>query len=222
MCSSFRNRRFESDGRAVRQSGSNGTPPEFGRLLPPNCPPARVPVVGSLLLLLILLSSCDRETRRFREVPPTASAGSLVRQSPLQPGPTIREINLRSEYEENAYALSEGKRLYKQYNCVGCHGQGGGAIGPALMDDQWIYGSEPENIYATIVEGRPNGMPAFGGKIGTTQVWQLAAYVRSLSGWIRKDVAPGRDDAMQVKSQEQGTTEQEPRQSFTPPSSEQP
>ena len=177
---------------------------------------------AALLLLGLLLPGCERETRRFREIPPTATADPLVRQSPLQPGPTVRQINLRSEYERNAYAVSEGKRLYEQFNCVGCHAQGGGAIGPALMDEEWIYGSEPENIYSTIVQGRPNGMPAFGGRIGTTQVWQLAAYVRSLSGWIRKDVAPGRDDGMQVKSQEQSTTVQRPRQSFTPPSSERP
>jgi mono/diheme cytochrome c family protein len=27
------------------------------------------------------------------------------------------------------------------------------------MDDKWLYGSEPENIVASILEGRPNGMP---------------------------------------------------------------
>ena len=41
---------------------------------------------------------------------------------------------------------------------------GGGGIGPPLMDDRWIYGSAPENIYASIVQGRPNGMPAWGGR----------------------------------------------------------
>jgi cytochrome c oxidase cbb3-type subunit III len=175
-----------------------------------------------LLVLLLLLPSCERETRRFREIPPTATADALVKQSGLQPGPTVRQIDIRSAYEENAYAVSEGKRLYKQYNCVGCHALGGGAIGPALMDDEWIYGSAPENIYATIVEGRPNGMPSFGGKISTTQVWQLVAYVRSMSGWIRKDVAPGRDDAMQATAQEQGTTEQVPSGSSAPPASVRP
>jgi cytochrome c oxidase cbb3-type subunit 3 len=134
----------------------------------------------------------------------------------------VQEVTLRSAYAENAYAVAEGKRLFSQFNCVGCHALGGGAIGPALMDEEWIYGSAPENIFASIVEGRPNGMPAFGGKIVTTQVWQLVAYVRSLSGRIRKDVAPGRDDALQAKAQEQATTEEQPRQSFTPPASEGP
>lgn len=78
-------------------------------------------------------------------------------------------------------------------------------MGPPLMDDKWIYGSEPEQIFETIVQGRPNGMPAFGNKVVSDQVWQIVAYVRSMSGLLRKDVAPGRTDDMQVRSQEQAT-----------------
>ena len=72
------------------------------------------------------------------------------------PPPTV------SPFQDNAYGISEGKRLFESFNCVGCHSHGGGGMGPALMDDRWIYGSRPENIYATILEGRPNGMPSFG------------------------------------------------------------
>ena len=79
-------------------------------------------------------------------------------------------------------------------NCTGCHAHGGGAIGPPLMDDNWIYGSQPDQIFATIVEGRPNGMPSFRGKLPDYEIWQLAAYVRSLSGQTPKHAAPGRDD----------------------------
>jgi cytochrome c oxidase cbb3-type subunit 3 len=165
---------------------------------------------------------CERETRRFRELPPTATADASLRLSPLQPGPPARLVRLRSAYEDNAYAASEGKRLFSQFNCVGCHGHGGGAMGPPLMDEEWIYGSEPENIFATIVQGRPNGMPAFGGRVAASQVWQLVVYIRSLSGLLAKDVAPGREDAMYGAPQEQATTEQRPVPSSTPPGSEQP
>ena len=55
-------------------------------------------------------------------------------------------------------------------------------MGPPLIDDKWIYGSDPDQIFATIMQGRPNGMPSFRGKIPDYQVWQLAAYVRSLGG----------------------------------------
>lgn len=181
---------------------------------------------GSAVLVLALALgaglACERETRRFREVPPTATPGTALRLSPLNPGPAVPDPVIRSAYAENAYAISEGKRLFTQFNCVGCHAMGGGAMGPPLMDDEWIYGAQPENIFATIVQGRPNGMPAFGSRLATSQVWQLAAYVRSMSGLIRKDVAPGRADAMQAKAQEQSTAEQRPVESTVPPQSERP
>jgi cytochrome c oxidase cbb3-type subunit 3 len=67
------------------------------------------------------------------------------------------------------------------------------------MDQRWIYGSAPANVFATIVEGRPNGMPSFRGKIADFQVGQLVAYVRSMSGLAGGISAPGRNDEMQVK-----------------------
>jgi len=88
---------------------------------------------------------------------------------------------MTNPYEGNEEALGEGKRLYNQFNCSGCHAAGGGAIGPALMDETWIYGSQPGNIYSTIVEGRPNGMPAFGWRIPKDKIWRIAAFVSTLS-----------------------------------------
>jgi cytochrome c oxidase cbb3-type subunit 3 len=84
-------------------------------------------------------------------------------------------------YYNNADAVNTGKRLFQQYNCSGCHSNGGGGMGPDLMDDVWIYGGRLEQIHQTLVEGRPNGMPAWGGKVPDEQLWQLSAYVRSLS-----------------------------------------
>ena len=103
--------------------------------------------------------------------------------------------------------MNEGKRLFAWFNCVGCHAHGGGGMGPPLIDERWIYGSAPENIYSTIVEGRPNGMPSFRGKIPDYQVWQLVAYVRALGGLAPKDAAPGRNDEMHVGRPENLTTQ---------------
>ena len=49
------------------------------------------------------------------------------------------------------------------------------------MDNEWIYGGRLEQIHQTLVEGRPNGMPTWGGKIPDEQLWQISAYVRSMS-----------------------------------------
>ena len=86
-----------------------------------------------------------------------------------------------ANYFDNAEAVNTGARLFKQYNCSGCHSSGGGGMGPSLMDDEWIYGGRLEQIHQTLVEGRPNGMPAWGGKIPDEQLWQISAYVRSMS-----------------------------------------
>jgi cytochrome c oxidase cbb3-type subunit III len=165
------------------------------------------------MLLVSSMSACHRENRYFEppknsDAPPTQiQLSSLVagQSSPLQ----FREQQ-KKMYEENAYHLSEGKRLYTWFNCVGCHAHGGGDSGPPLMDDQWIYGGEIDQIYLTIVQGRPNGMPAFGGKIPSQQIWQLAAYVRSMSGHGPKAARPGRDDHIQ-KPSEQGRRDEELR-----------
>jgi len=39
-------------------------------------------------------------------------------------------------------------------------------------------------------------MPSFRGKLPEHQAWQIAAYVRSLSGLVAKDAAPARSDHM--------------------------
>jgi cytochrome c oxidase cbb3-type subunit 3 len=141
------------------------------------------------------LSACQREERAFSVGPPPAELE--VALSPLSPGdgtPVRRATYYGKQFEGNAYHLSEGKRLFGWYNCNGCHSNGGGGSGPALMDAHWVYGSDIENIVATVREGRPNGMPSFRGKIPDQQIWQIAAFVRSLSGNVPRDAAPGRND----------------------------
>jgi cytochrome c oxidase cbb3-type subunit 3 len=156
---------------------------------------------------------------------PQASADWVdsVHLSELNPGGSATtNVPVKNKYEENAYALSQGEKFYNNFNCVGCHSHGGGGMGPALMDDEWIYGSNPEQIFATIIQGRPNGMPAFGGKIPEFQVWQLAAYVRSLSGLASKGAAPGRSDHISGKKPENSVKEQQPKASSLPKSAEMP
>jgi cytochrome c oxidase cbb3-type subunit 3 len=140
---------------------------------------------------------CARERRDLTPPPGTTGTSSGVVVSALQPTgvPAGLEATL-AESLDNAYAMNEGKRLFDSYNCSGCHAHGGGAIGPALMDDRWIYGAAPANIFQTIVEGRPNGMPSFRGKIPDVQVTELVAYVRSMAGLASKPWAPGRDDRL--------------------------
>lgn len=167
---------------------------------------------GAIAVLAALAAGCEREQRRFREIPPSSTPSTVVQTSGgFVPGPPQPEVTAATPYLHNAYAVSEGKTLYENLNCVGCHFHGGGGIGPPLMDQEWIYGSQPENIYQSIEQGRPNGMPAWGSRLSSDQIWKLVAYVMSMSGNLPKDVAPGRDDHMQGPKQEQGTEVMKPK-----------
>jgi cytochrome c oxidase cbb3-type subunit 3 len=166
-------------------------------------------LLASGTLLLILFTGCKREQRVFDPGTSGTQVADGVALNEVHAGGAVPPPDV-SKYEQSAYAVSEGKRLYMAYNCVGCHAHGGGAIGPALMDSEWIYGSRPEQIYSDIVQGRPNGMPSFAGKIPEYQVWELAAYVRSMSGQLPSDVAPSRSDEMPVAKAEQSRQKEHP------------
>jgi cytochrome c oxidase cbb3-type subunit 3 len=53
-------------------------------------------------------------------------------------------------------------------------------MGPNLRDTVWIYGGSDAQLFSTIAEGRPNGMPAWGAKVAEDQIWQIIAYLRTL------------------------------------------
>jgi cytochrome c oxidase cbb3-type subunit 3 len=159
-----------------------------------------------LSLAAVVLAACEREDRDYRSNPVTAETNEKIALVPLSAGPggpTEQRSGLGKDYEENAYHISQGQRLYTWFNCNGCHANGGGDSGPALMDDRWIYGGQIENIVQTIREGRPNGMPPFRGKIPDDQIWQIAAYIRSMGRNVPKPAAPSRKDDMSPGPAEQ-------------------
>ena len=158
-------------------------------------------ITGLFLVAVALLAGCDREERQFRALPASTARLGVERMGELQPGPPTPDRKVLDPYHKNAFGISEGMRLYRWYNCAGCHFNGGGGIGPPLMDEKWIYGGDPENIFATIVEGRPNGMPSFRGKIPEDEVWKIVAYVRSLGGLPDQSALPGRPDHLRAKDE---------------------
>lgn len=182
---------------------------------------SRSVVFAACLLLSVSLAACETEERRFADTVKAVPADNGVRQSPLKPGEPVADTLPPLPYEETAYAIAEGQRLYTWYNCAGCHAtNGGGGMGPPLMDGKWIYGSSPENIYATIVEGRPNGMPSWRGRIPRSQIWQIVAYVRTMSGLTPQVARFSRSDHMMSLPGSQLLEQRdEPTQSFLPPGS---
>src|SRR5947209_227213 len=83
------------------------------------------------------LASCEREERKLNERQPDPPT-KFVTQVRLQPGPTLVGDTVEGPSDDNAYDASEGQILFEQMNCSGCHANGGGGMGPPLMDDEWI------------------------------------------------------------------------------------
>ena len=150
------------------------------------------------IALIALVCGCDREERQSRGKPLGETAPITASPDTVFPGnsPPPPLDPRAAAYEGNAYAVAQGQQLFTWMNCVGCHSHGGGGMGVALMDGKWRYGGRIDQIAASIYEGRPNGMPAWRSKLTDQQIWQLAAYVRSLSGQVRKDAVAARTDTM--------------------------
>jgi cytochrome c oxidase cbb3-type subunit 3 len=129
----------------------------------------------------VLLTACDKQKRVDDKGAAMATTVLAAPVTELHPGGLPPSPSIDNPYAGNAYALNEGKRLFAWYNCSGCHSNGGGGMGPPLMDDLWIYGKKPANIFQSITQGRPNGMPAFGGKIPEHQMWQIVTFIQHIS-----------------------------------------
>jgi cytochrome c oxidase cbb3-type subunit 3 len=95
---------------------------------------------------------------------------------------TARELVLTNPHEGDKNAIGTGAKLFVAYNCIDCHGaDGSGAVGPAFTDGRWHFGGSPGAVFESIYQGRPDGMPGWGGRISNDEIWMLTAYVRSLA-----------------------------------------
>ncbi len=78
-------------------------------------------------------------------------------------------------------AEEEGEKIFEA-NCRVCHGEGGkGGVGPNLTGKSWKFGGTDADLFTTISGGRPGGMPAWEGPLGTARIWKVIAYIRSLA-----------------------------------------
>jgi cytochrome c oxidase cbb3-type subunit III len=113
-----------------------------------------------------------------------SDAAAMIRipVSNLFPGGVSTRPNFQNPVANDPAAAQRGMSYFNAFNCVGCHAaNGGGGMGPALSNRFFKYGDAPENIYLTIVQGRPNGMPSWGALLPDPVVWDLVAYIKGIS-----------------------------------------
>ncbi|MBV6432651.1 MAG: hypothetical protein IANPNBLG_02793 [Bryobacteraceae bacterium] len=94
----------------------------------------------------------------------------------------------------NPAAVAAGKKLFAT-SCMGCHGPNGrGGRGPNLRQRGVWHPLDDDGLFQTIRKGVPGAdMPAT--NLPDAQIWEIAAYVRSLTAPAVETAVPGNPQA---------------------------
>ncbi|MGB0744628.1 MAG: c-type cytochrome, partial [Opitutales bacterium] len=86
----------------------------------------------------------------------------------------------------NPTFVSAGQETFEK-NCVQCHGpELKGGIGFNLVDDEWIHGSTPSEIYVSVSQGfLDKGMQPWEPILGQKRIAETVAYVLSKNPGLR-------------------------------------
>jgi cytochrome c oxidase cbb3-type subunit 3 len=94
-------------------------------------------------------------------------------------------LSLSGKAFDPKLSLADGKGIFAQ-NCAACHGeQGKGSqeLGaPDLSDAIWLYGAAPQQVIASVTNGRKGVMPAWEGRLDPVTIKSLTIHVHSLGG----------------------------------------
>ena len=134
-----------------------------------------------MFLACAVLGACTRPAASpataSNSSPPAIAYAAHLAAGGLTPAGGV----LRNPHAGDAAVAKTGEQLFHAMNCDGCHNLGAtGWVGPNLGASRWRYGGADAEVFSSIYYGRPKGMPAFGGVLGTDGVWTLVTYIRSL------------------------------------------
>ena len=77
---------------------------------------------------------------------------------------------------------AEGRTLYFQVGCQGCHGGGGGGgMATSVIDGAWTFGSDDEVLFRLVKGEVPEQtMPTVYSVLEDEEVWKILAFIRSV------------------------------------------
>lgn len=86
-------------------------------------------------------------------------------------------------YLSDATSLEVGKKIFVTA-CAACHAaDGGGTVGPNLVDDYWLHGGSMSDVFKSIKYGWPEkGMKSWKDDYSPAQIAQISSYIKSLKG----------------------------------------
>ena len=127
-------------------------------------------VCGIVYLLFYTLSGWSAVGKYQAEVAAAEAQAASVRAALPQTNP----------YRGDAAGLEGGKQVFMTI-CAACHKpDGSGLVGPSLVDPYWKYGSSDAELFETVAEGRPMGMPPWKSQLGNEKIWKALAYIETL------------------------------------------
>jgi cytochrome c oxidase cbb3-type subunit III len=152
--------------------------------------------VGRILIAMVVLVALSagatgwlltsgKQARNRVNVAYPEGIGAIIPLGLSAGGAPNRNASIANPLAGDPNAIAEGKKLFVSLNCAGCHGyKAHGNMGPDLTAKAWRYGGTPIDVYKSIYEGRPKGMPAWGNALPPNSIWQLVAYIQSLGGTL--------------------------------------
>jgi mono/diheme cytochrome c family protein len=142
--------------------------------------------------------AADRAEEEKAKAEAAAAGGSSAEPGTLAAAVKAAKGTLKNPFTDNKEAIAQGRQLYLDYSCNGCHGGGGGGgMCPPLTNERFVYGSDDDTIFRLIAIGsaelQKNGfkriaretvvgpMPPYVEIIDSEEeLWKIIAFVRSV------------------------------------------
>ena len=115
-------------------------------------------------------------------VPAGGGSGSASQSAEPEAAAAAPAPGKRNPFTGNADRVAEGRTLYFQVGCQGCHGGGGGGgMATSVIDDAWTFGSDDDVLFRLIKGEIPEQtMPTVYSVLEDEEVWKVLAFIRSV------------------------------------------
>ena len=115
-------------------------------------------------------------------VPAGGGAGAANLDAEPAPVAAAAATGKLNPFTGNADMAAEGRTLYFEVGCQGCHGGGGGGgMATSVIDGAWTFGSDDEVLFRLVKGEVPEQtMPTVYSVLEDDEVWKILAFIRSV------------------------------------------